>query len=89
MSADASPVSEFCDEAVMRTSTMSPFCALLSWKCTDWRYGERPCFWPGMRPLPVTSTGKVRPWGCNYHLDVDDLNEFAAFLEDCGGFAIN
>jgi len=45
---------------------------------------------PGDQPCNgCNSTGKVRPWGCNYHLDVDDLNEFAAFLEDCGGFAIN
>src|SRR5690606_22208681 len=56
-----SPEIEFCVDAVMRTSTMSPFCAVEPVKCTDWRYGERPCFCPGLRPSPVTSTGSVRP----------------------------
>lgn len=44
---------------------------------------------PGDNPCNgCNSTGKVRPWHTHYNLEVDDLNEFAAFLEDCGGFEI-
>jgi hypothetical protein len=34
------------------------------------------------------STGRARPWDTNYHLTVSDIEMFAAFLENCGGFAI-
>lgn len=34
------------------------------------------------------STRKARPWATLYHLEVRDIQEFASFLEDCGGFVI-
>jgi hypothetical protein len=34
------------------------------------------------------STRRARPWATLYHLDVCDIEEFASFLEDCGGFCI-
>lgn len=33
-------------------------------------------------------TGTTRPWDTWYDLEVDDIREFADFLESCGGFAI-
>lgn len=33
-------------------------------------------------------TGSKRPWDTYYDLDVDDIKEFADFLESCGGFSI-
>lgn len=33
--------------------------------------------------------GRVRPVETDYTLDVEDIEEFAAFLENCGGFEIN
>lgn len=32
--------------------------------------------------------GNQEPWELNYHLTLDNLEEFAEFLEDCGGFEI-
>lgn len=32
--------------------------------------------------------GAVSPWETNYHCDIQDVNEFTAFLKDCGGFHI-
>ena len=32
--------------------------------------------------------GKTDAWETNYFLDLDDLTEFAEFLENCGGFQI-
>lgn len=32
--------------------------------------------------------GTEPAWETNYHLDVDDIQEFANFLEHCGGFQI-
>lgn len=32
--------------------------------------------------------GKQDAWETNYYLDLDDLSEFADFLENCGGFEI-
>lgn len=32
--------------------------------------------------------GKRRPWACSYHMDRDIVEEFALFLENCGGFMI-
>jgi hypothetical protein len=40
-----------------------------------------PCNW-------CRATGRGRPWATNYHLTVSDIEMFAAFLENCGGFAI-
>lgn len=34
------------------------------------------------------SEGKKDAWETNYFLDLDDLEEFADFLESCGGFEI-
>lgn len=33
-------------------------------------------------------SGKREPWETNYYLEVEDIREFAEFLEDCGGFEI-
>jgi hypothetical protein len=32
--------------------------------------------------------GKTDDWETNYSLDLDDIKEFAEFLENCGGFKI-
>jgi hypothetical protein len=32
--------------------------------------------------------GKVKNWSTNYYLDLDDIKDFAEFLENCGGFRI-
>lgn len=32
--------------------------------------------------------GKTDAWETNYRLDLDDITEFADFLENCGGFQI-
>lgn len=32
--------------------------------------------------------GKIRPWSTEYPFSVDNVKEFAAFLEGCGGFEI-
>lgn len=32
--------------------------------------------------------GRVRPWDTHYPFSVENVMEFAAFLEDCGGFKI-
>lgn len=32
--------------------------------------------------------GKTDAWETNYYLDLDDIKEFAEFLETCGGFEI-
>jgi hypothetical protein len=32
--------------------------------------------------------GKTDDWETNYGLDIDDIKEFAEFLENCGGFKI-
>ena len=32
--------------------------------------------------------GKQDAWETNYYLDLDDISEFADFLESCGGFEI-
>lgn len=32
--------------------------------------------------------GKVDSWETNYFLDIDDIEQFATFLEGCGGFEI-
>lgn len=32
--------------------------------------------------------GKTEPWEANYHLEADDVKEFAEFLAECGGFEI-
>jgi DnaJ-class molecular chaperone len=32
--------------------------------------------------------GKTDAWETHYYLDLDDLKEFAVFLENCGGFKI-
>jgi len=32
--------------------------------------------------------GKIRPWETHYHLDVETVEEFVSFLEECGGFRI-
>jgi hypothetical protein len=32
--------------------------------------------------------GKTDAWETNYQLDLDDIKEFAEFLENCGGFEI-
>ena len=47
--------------------------------------------WTG--PGPVTcndcrGTGKRRPWVKNYLFDVENVQEFATFLQSCGGFEI-
>jgi hypothetical protein len=45
----------------------------------------------GAEELPCNGcdcTGNVRPWATRYHFDVDDVQEFAEFLEHCGGFVI-
>jgi hypothetical protein len=34
------------------------------------------------------ATGKVRPSECNYPFDVANVERFAEFLRDCGGFEI-
>jgi len=39
-------------------------------------------------PKHKPGTGKCRPWDASYHLDVDMIKEFAAFLDECGGFEI-
>src|SRR5262249_40416668 len=56
-----SPDIEPCVAASTRTSTISPGCAALSSKCTPCKYGERPCFWPSLRPSPVTRIGNTAP----------------------------
>lgn len=33
--------------------------------------------------------GRVRPFGTNYPFSVENVREFAAFLEKCGGFEIH
>lgn len=33
--------------------------------------------------------GKKDAWETNYYLDIDDIKEFADFLEHCGGFEIH
>ncbi|MCB1460754.1 MAG: hypothetical protein KDJ48_16105 [Nitratireductor sp.] len=33
-------------------------------------------------------SGKRRPIECQYHVEVEDVQEFAEFLESCGGFEI-
>lgn len=33
--------------------------------------------------------GKRRPFATSYHVDVGFVKEWVAFLQDCGGFAIN
>lgn len=33
-------------------------------------------------------TGYNRPWDCHYHVDLDDVKQFAEFLRHCGGFEI-
>jgi hypothetical protein len=43
--------------------------------------GELPC-------NGCNSRGKVRPSETHYGLDVEDVREFAEFLNDCGGFEI-
>lgn len=35
-----------------------------------------------------SGTGKVPPWDKHYPFDVDNVREFAAFLEECGGFEV-
>jgi hypothetical protein len=35
-----------------------------------------------------SGTGKVRPFDTHYPFDVDNVAEFAEFLENCGGFEI-
>lgn len=32
--------------------------------------------------------GKTEPWESNYYLEADDIEQFADFLKDCGGFEI-
>ena len=32
--------------------------------------------------------GKTNAWETNYYLDLDDLEQFADFLDNCGGFEI-
>jgi hypothetical protein len=44
--------------------------------------GELPC-------NGCASTGRVRPWSCAYPFSVENVEEFTAFLEECGGFEIN
>lgn len=34
-------------------------------------------------------TGKCEPWETHYGLDLDDIKEFARFLQTCGGFEID
>jgi hypothetical protein len=33
--------------------------------------------------------GKVKNWSSNYYLDLDDIKDFAEFLENSGGFNIH
>lgn len=50
---------------------------------------EPPLIGPG--PIPCNGcngTGQVRPWETNYPFEVANVQEFAEFLQDCGGFAI-
>jgi hypothetical protein len=35
-----------------------------------------------------SSTGRARPWATLYGLNLRDIEEFAGFLEGCGGFEI-
>jgi hypothetical protein len=44
--------------------------------------GELPC-------NGCEATGKVRPDETFFHLDLSDIEEFASFLENCGGFVIH
>ena len=48
-----------------------------------------PAIGPGTKPCNVcNSTGKMRPWVANYPFSAENVEEFAAFLENCDGFEI-
>lgn len=44
--------------------------------------------WKGEGCNGCSGNGYRDPWDSLYHLEVEDLAEFADFLADCGGFAI-
>ena len=51
---------------------------------------EPPTAGPGTMPCNgCEATGKRRPTDTWYHFDLDNVREFAEFLEHCGGFEIN
>ena len=51
---------------------------------------EPPVCGPGKMPCNgCNHTGKKRPWATSYPFSVENVEEFASFLESCGGFEIN
>jgi hypothetical protein len=53
------------------------------------RRAEPPIAGPGTMPCNgCDATGKCRPTAAHYPFDVENVQEFANFLEACGGFEI-
>jgi len=81
---------EFCDGTGVRTDGVGQkmrqpermICAEDGFERDHPRFGEKG--WCN----GCNGRGWVRPMACNYGLDVEDIIEFAGFLEQCGGFEI-
>jgi DnaJ-class molecular chaperone len=80
------PTCKFCDGTGIRTDEvgvqtgqpereLSTEMSMLTGRTKGWCNG-------------CAGEGKTDNWETNYYLDLDDIKEFAEFLEHCGGFKI-